>query len=307
MREALDSILAQTYQNVEIIIVTDEPTEEVCYLLEEYWQMHPRIIVNHHRQRRGLIASLNEGFALACGKYIARMDADDISLPQRFEKQVYYMENHPDCGVCGSAVIREGYGAPHKVVYPVNNMSIIAMMMMAGCAIVHPAAMIRRDFIRTIEGPYLPGFTVAEDYYLWIRCIGKTELHNLEDALLRYRADGTNICAANAKAQAAQLDQLRALACQKMGFIPQNNTPMREWLHELYLINNSGARIPIRSFNRILGETWYNECLCNAHRGIIAWIEFWGSPLSQFMPLTKWRKVKFLAVCLLRKDLRGLN
>lgn len=299
--DALASLRRQTYRNIDIIIIADEPTKRELEIIQDHSDQHLRTTLVRHDKRKGLPASLNEGFALASGKYIARMDADDISYPQRIERQVEFMEANPDVGVCGSAVIHEWNGVSEYTLYPTNNASIIAMMMMLGCSIVHPVAIIRTEFIRTIPGPYRDTFKYAEDYDLWIRCIGLTKFHNLEEALLVYRSDGSNVSIVNKAAQDKQIDELRALTAIAAGFPPQNDLSLDEYLHRLHEANHEKTNLPRDSFNRILGETWYNNCLLKSYRGFVAWYIFWDSPLSQYMPLSYFRKIKFLAACLICK------
>jgi glycosyltransferase involved in cell wall biosynthesis len=301
---AIASIINQTYQNYEFIIVADEPSAEERDIIYSFYSRYSHIIFIVNKERIGLVASLNKGFALARGKYIARMDADDISYPTRLEKQVAYMESHHEVGVCGACVIHEWNGISEKTIYPTNNASIIAMMMMLGCSIVHPAAIIRTDFIRTIPGPYAGKFQYAEDYYLWTRCIGKTIFHNLEDVLLVYRSDGSNICAVNKSKQADELEQLKTMAAEAVGLPAQKDKSLDKWLHELVIENNHSHRLPVDSFNRILAERWYNECLLLASsRGLGAWELFWASRLSHYIPMPFYRQMKFLVACLMRMKL----
>jgi len=99
--EAIESILNQTYSNFEFIIINDGSTDKSLEIIENYAKKDSRIIVIN-RENKGLIYSLNEGIRKANGKYIARMDADDISLPQRLEKQVEFMEKNKNIGICGT-------------------------------------------------------------------------------------------------------------------------------------------------------------------------------------------------------------
>jgi glycosyltransferase involved in cell wall biosynthesis len=303
LKESIDSIINQTYQNYEFIIVADEPNRTEENIIFDSMERFPMLFPILHRERKGLIQSLNEGFAIARGKYIARMDADDICYLERLEKQVDYMESHPDVGICGTCVIHEWNGIREKTIYPTNNTSIIAMMMMLGCSIVHPSAMIRSDFIRTIPGPYAGKFQYAEDYYLWTRCIGKTKFHNLKDVLLTYRSDGSNICAVNKDKQEGELTQLKEFAANAVGLPAQKDMTLDEWLHELYITNSHNHKLPVTSFNRILAETWYNECLKKACNGLMAWELFWSSPLSRYIPMPFVRRMKFAGACAMRVKL----
>lgn len=306
--ECLDSIMRQTYPHWELIIVMDEPTEAEKEIVNTYRKKDfcPPFIVIENPKRIGLTGSLNAGVKTAGGKYIARMDADDISYPDRLSKQVEYMESHPEVGICGTAVRRIYDGASQNVTYPVNHSSILAMMMLWGCALVHPSVIMRTDFIKQFPGPYDDEvFNFAEDFCLWIKCIGKTRFHNLEETLLVYRSDGTNICAVNRKEQEAQIAELRGKTADAVGLPRQGDRSLILWLHHLFTENSYHERIPKKSFNRILAEVFYNECLHNAAEdGMDTWSYFYGSPLSAHIPMPLPRAIKFVLVCILRKKFK---
>src|SRR5215831_13102998 len=101
LAEALDSILQQTFNDYELIVIDDGSTDRSSAIIESYVKKDRRVIV-HRQDNCGLIMSLNQGSSLARGKYIARMDADDVSLPQRLEKQLDYLEQRPDIGLLGT-------------------------------------------------------------------------------------------------------------------------------------------------------------------------------------------------------------
>jgi glycosyltransferase involved in cell wall biosynthesis len=302
LAESLQSIITQTYTHWELIIVADGLTEEERAIIETARaEAEPRkVTLIDNTYHIGLARSLNVGVAKARGTYIARMDADDICYPERLYKQVQFMELHPDVGICGTAVYHIVNGFGKNVVYPVDHASIISMMMMWGCAIVHPSALIRTEFIRQIPGPYDDSeFNFAEDYYLWIRCIGKTTFHNMEEPLLTYRSDGTNICAVNSDIQQQQISELRGRTADAVGLPRQGNDPIIPWLHKLHAVN---TKIPEDSFNHILAEVFYNECLHDAAaKGLQSWNQFWNSPLHIYLPMPLLKQLKFFGACLLKK------
>src|SRR5918996_2481069 len=96
--EAVTSILNQTFREFEFIVINDGSTDDTVSILDKYEKSDSRIRV-YHQENQGMIAALNRGCRLARGKYIARMDADDISLPRRFERQLEFMEGHPQIGI----------------------------------------------------------------------------------------------------------------------------------------------------------------------------------------------------------------
>ena len=303
LREAIDSILNQTFRDFEFLIICDEPTYEEIQLLSEYKKRDARIFIFYQPARQGLISSLNRGMAFSKGKYIARMDADDISYPYRLQKQFEYMEAHPEVGVCGTGVKHITPLKTDNYLNPSTNAGILACMMLDGCPMVHPSVMMRTEFIKNIKGPYQPGFSYAEDYYLWIRCMGVTTFHNMDEILLVYRSDGNNICARYHSKQQEELKELRELAASYLGFPKQGDKCRAEYLHELFEFNTTHHKLSERSFNRILSEVWYNDCLINAHKGLRTWFDFWSSQLSMPISLSAVRKMKFFGACLLRKKL----
>src|ERR1700680_111125 len=101
--EAIESILHQTFHDFEFIIINDGSTDGTADILSRYQNSDPRVAV-HDQQKKGLVQSLNTGCGLARGRYIARMDADDIAFPERLERQINYLEQNPDIALIGSSV-----------------------------------------------------------------------------------------------------------------------------------------------------------------------------------------------------------
>ena len=104
LREAIDSILNQTYQNLELIISYDESHDGSLEIIREFEKKDSRIIISYG-QGRGIIKALNDGLNLTKGHYLARMDSDDISLPARLETQIKFMQANPSIGICGSCLL----------------------------------------------------------------------------------------------------------------------------------------------------------------------------------------------------------
>lgn len=100
IREAIDSILNQTFSDFEFIIINDGSTDNSVEIIKNY--NDPRIVLVDNTENKGLVSVLNQGLQLAQGEYIARMDADDISLPNRFMEQVNYLDKHPQVGILGA-------------------------------------------------------------------------------------------------------------------------------------------------------------------------------------------------------------
>src|SRR5690606_28758985 len=134
--------------------------------------------------------SLNKGVLIAQGKYIARMDADDISLPKRFEKQVDFLEGNQGFDICGSAV--ETFGEMNSFWQVHKKHDEIKSAMLFSCSIFHPTIMCRAAVLK--ENTYDGGFESCEDYELWIRLLKEGyQFYNLQEALVKYRVHDKNI------------------------------------------------------------------------------------------------------------------
>ena len=113
LEAALDSVLSQTYHNLEVLLINDGSTDETGEIGLQYSRMDSRIIYIEGEENKKLVKVLNQGLLLAKGKYIARMDADDLCRPDRIRKQVDYMEAHPDVAICGTWMKTFGSGISH--------------------------------------------------------------------------------------------------------------------------------------------------------------------------------------------------
>jgi glycosyltransferase involved in cell wall biosynthesis len=188
LRQSIESILNQTFTEFEFIIVNDGSTDRSLEVLESYAKQDNRIrLIN--QQNMGLTKSLNKAIAIARSDLIARMDADDISMPERFERQIEYLENHPECLAVGCEVLQiDRDGAPIcKMGIPLSHEEIEAKLLKGnGGVIRHPAVMIRRDALLAI-GCYRETFETAQDLDLFLRLGQKGQLANLPDVLLEYR------------------------------------------------------------------------------------------------------------------------
>ena len=193
LAEAVDSILNQTFRDFEFLIINDGSTDATADILERYQRSDNRITV-YNQENQGLIASLNRGCQLARGEYVARMDADDVSLPERLAKQVQFMDTHPDIGVVGTWVeyMDENGRRLGEWHYPTAP-GVIGWHLLFWCCLAHPSVVMRRDVFLQL-GFYRPQALHAEDYDLWSRAVTVTRLANIPEVLLRYRITGEGIC-----------------------------------------------------------------------------------------------------------------
>jgi len=183
LAEAIESILNQTYRSFEFIIINDGSTDKSLEVIKKYEQGDDRIILVS-RENRGLPYSLNEGILLAKGKYIARMDADDISLSTRLEEQVSFMENNPKIGICGTAILNFDTGS-RWILSSTDKM--LKSELLFSTVFAHPTVMMRRTLLLENKLLYNETFLQSQDFELWTRLADYTKFANLKIPLLRYR------------------------------------------------------------------------------------------------------------------------
>jgi len=190
LRESIDSILNQTYKNFEFIIVDDCSADSTASILDAYSITDSRIRILKNNKNMGLPFSLNVAIRAAEGEFIARMDADDISLPDRFKKQIDFMNIHSAIKICGTACIEidsEGKELFRKSM-PESNQDI-GKIIFKRSPFIHPTVMIRSCFFEEV-GFYNESFLKTQDLELWSRAyIAGVKMANLPDFLLLYRLD----------------------------------------------------------------------------------------------------------------------
>jgi len=200
---AIDSILSQTYNDFEFLIVLDDPfNKDLLDTLNGYKKSDDRIKLVVNKENIGLAMSLNRAIEIANGKYLARMDADDISLPDRFKKQIDYLEEHPEVVVLGTnkIVIDETGIEVYRGGWIPTSHDGISEVLHYSNIMVHPSVMMRTDIIRLIGG--YRAFPTTQDYDLWSRLIDKGYiLNNITDYLIKYRINSTGISMSKAYKQ----------------------------------------------------------------------------------------------------------
>lgn len=211
IEEAVQSILVQTYSSFEFIIVNDGSTDRSAEILSSFGD--PRMKIINNEVNRGLIRSLNIGLDAARGELIARMDADDISDPRRFEKQVAFFDNNSDVGVCGTWL--KIIGEDDLYTFPVSH-DEIKVALLEYNPIAHPSVMFRTKVLKLSGSYYDIQFPGAEDYELWTRAIFTTRFANIGETLLLYRKHGNQVTQnkkeeVNGTSQKIKINLLKAL------------------------------------------------------------------------------------------------
>ena len=183
--EAVTCILNQTFRDFEFIIINDGSTDNTGSILDRYKKLDSRIRV-YHQENQGMIAALNRGCQLARGKYIARMDADDVSVANRLERQLSYIEAHPDIGILGSWISIEKNSRIVDQWCPPTNSKRLKWELFFGVCVAHPSVLMRREVIERLNF-YRPDASHGEDGDLWFRASAITEFGNVPEVLLKYR------------------------------------------------------------------------------------------------------------------------
>lgn len=203
LRASIDSILDQTFTDFEYILINDNPERELnIRLLREYSSQDIRIKIIHNKKNIGLTKSLNIGLGESNGKYISRMDADDISLQDRLSTQFNYMEMNPGCIVCGSNMLNFNGNTEHPkaIRFPEHDEDIRLMFFFKN-SISHPTAFIRSRVLRENKISYNEDVVYAQDSYLWVELLKYGSFHNLQEFLVYHRVSNQQISTALRKEQ----------------------------------------------------------------------------------------------------------
>jgi hypothetical protein len=203
IEQAVRSILAQTLPTIELIVINDGSTDGTCEILQSCSGLDPRVRV-FRNPGAGLVSALNHGLALSRAPIIARMDADDVALPDRLKSQYAEFQRRPQLVILGGQVARID-GAGHQIGlgrYPVGANACRKHLAISS-PFAHPAVMFRAEAIRSVGG-YREAYRHAEDYDLWLRLSEAGEIDNLRDQVLKYRVHDRNVTLRHAREQAAR-------------------------------------------------------------------------------------------------------
>lgn len=186
LRPAIESVLKQTMDDFEFIIVDDGSNDSSTDVLEEYRRKDKRIKVLYNDTNHGLAFSLNRAIKESSGEYLARMDTDDYSLPDRFEKQILYLESHKNIDIIGSYA--KCFGALSGYGYtPYIDQECCRSALLCYDCLIHPTVMMRRSFLQSNNLEYDPSFQCSQDFDLWTRSLDYGQISILPEVLFLYR------------------------------------------------------------------------------------------------------------------------
>lgn len=187
LKEAIESILNQTFKDFEFLIINDGSTDSSIKIIKSF--SDSRIILIENNQNMGQSKTLNKGLSLARGEYIARMDQDDISLPDRLLTQVDFLEKNINIDIVGGGYQLFGKEDNRKIFLPSSSIKL-AWKFLMNTYLCHPSVMFRRSVLKTIQ--YYPQ-TISEDFAFFSKIIQKYRGSNIKKILINYRQHNTNV------------------------------------------------------------------------------------------------------------------
>ncbi len=271
--EAVESILNQTYKDFELLIINDGSTDsskDIIYLYDD-----KRIRLINNKRNIGLTRSLNKGIRLSQSEYVARMDADDVSLPTRLEKQVKFMDANDDIALCGTWF--QSIGNNSDVVWKVpEHDEEIRCLMLFHNPIFHPTVILRRAVLEQFSLSYNPKYRYSQDYDLWVRMLAHSKASNLQEVLLLHRFHAQKIGATNSTAQEKVSNEVRLNLIRNLGIEPNYKDlhihravthadyetdpeflyKVDDWFLKLYKANQVKELYAKSTFNRLLFMKW---------------------------------------------------
>ena len=302
---AIQSILDQTYGAFELIVIDDHSSDTTPEAVNAFHD--GRIRFERNSDRLGLPRSLNRGIALARTEYVARMDADDISLPRRFERQVAFMDQHPEVGACGTWARTAGHRAGRLWRTPISPDDAAAALLFS-TPLIHPSVMIRRAPFVQHGLTYDPRLEFAsEDWDLWTRAFEHMRLANIPEVLFVYHVRDPAL-ASDVEAHgmwSRKRQNLSDVVERVIGSLGIRATPeevqlhaaicltepladqlflkaVESWLLRLQSINATARVYPVGALERQIALQWFWICYACARRGRSSWQQHWKSPLANW-------------------------
>ena len=298
--EAIESILNQTYTNFEFLIFNDGSTDASAAIINRYHDNRIRLI--NAPENTGYVPHLNAGIDLAKGKYIARMDADDISIGTRLEKQVAFMEANPEVGLVGTAINTFDANGPVFTWFPEQTHEAVKCYMLFDTCFAHPSVMLRKEILLQHQLRYDATYMPAEDYKLWTDLVLITQAANLKEPLLNYRESVTQISQQKSHLQVGNANRVRREMLGHIGIEPtpeqldfqaeildghwppnkQFFSSVLEWFNFLIMSNRRTNFFEPEELGKTLSKLLYRHCLEHASIKFDAYTLFRKSDLYNY-------------------------
>lgn len=297
--QAIRSVLGQSLQDLEFIIVDDKSTDESLAFIKSIRDRRINLIASNEQQ--GQSAALNTGIAKTLGEFIARMDHDDVCLRTRLAEQVEFLNAHPDVDIVGTWAKTLGRAPEQTWRYPTEDADIRSEFVF-NSSLVHSSVMWRRAKFRRHDLAYDPAVTRAQDYELWTRAQHHVRFGNIRKVLLQYRIHKTSVGAKFGSEQKAAADRIRERELNRLGVdatdeeiarhhsiarweFPSQLTgliQLERWLERLSEANQVSRAYPRASFGQALERRWWAACRANIRLGSDVWRLYSQSRLRLF-------------------------
>ncbi|OQX11378.1 MAG: hypothetical protein BWK76_19220 [Desulfobulbaceae bacterium A2] len=312
VRYAIVSIIGQSYSNFEFIIIDDGSRDESVQIVRSFTDN--RIVLLQNQTNMGVAATLNQGLDRARGRYIARMDADDISLPDRLALQVRFMENNSQLGISGTGIYCFGIGLPNKQHKP-NSPEEISAFSLFENPLSHMSAIMRREMLDQHALRYNPLFSRCEDYELWSRAKKYFPLANIDNVLVRVRQHRASATLGNWSVMTEQTQEIQLRLLQELGINPTAEElglhhevgrgyrqraisrleEGEQWLLRLQRHNTTSQFFNRQIFDGIVGRIWFRYCANSAPLGLGVWKLWRLSPLAKMFFPNRRDTIRFAA------------
>lgn len=316
LREAIDSVLNQTFSDFEFIIINDGSSDKSLSIIQSY--NDKRIVLIDNDGNKGLIFSLNKGLEIAKGKYIARMDADDINLPERFKKQVDFLESNTSIGVLGCDYISFAENSS-QIVKSIHDKFKIKSFLLFTATMCHPTLMLRKQILVDNNLNYSENAKHVEDYDLWCRLVLLTDFCNLNELLFKYRDHASQVSHKNIDTQLINSNIVQENYLKKLGFsysesdlkshyLISSNARIKDknslicienWFLNLVEQNKTKKLISINEFNSVISKMWL-DCCGNTSLGVWSYLYYQKSKVTSLTNINRGFNAKLLAKCVIR-------
>jgi glycosyltransferase involved in cell wall biosynthesis len=317
--QALGSILGQTFRDIEVIVIDDGSADGT--VAEVRRMADPRVHLVEFPSNRGVVAALNEGLDRARGRFLARMDGDDISHPKRLARQLAFLNRHRSIGICGTGW--SFFGARGGTDRYRSGSAELKAELLFGSPFSHPTILARRDLLERNQIRYDPAYEAAEDYELWARLARFTELANLPQILFHQRIHPGSVSHVQRPRQEAAARQVRrdllgwvgldawprqvaaddemtgiherivraSIAGAGAGYGPRFLAEADAWLQQVIEANRRSLCFDPDGLSRVIQKHWYKICrnLWFTTKAFAVEAAFLSSPLSTAGWRLRWR------------------
>lgn len=316
IKQAIDSILAQSFSDFELLVIDDGSTDRSAEIVSSYRDERIRYVAN--ATNLGLAGARNRAIEAARGEYLAWLDCDDISLPRRLEKQVRILDSDPRIGVCGTWVETIDGIKANVWRYPTDSQFLRARMLFDD-PFATSSIMMRAVCVRDQELRFNLNHPPAEDYELWERVSRDWALTNIPEVLTQYRIHGLQTSVIKAQKLRESVWSIQNCLLAKLG-IEASPEEMRlhldigvgwryladmdrvadseRWLLRLESANRERNIFPQLAFRRVLAERWMHVAGALISKGLIAWSVYHRSKLSWWAEKRPWRALRLFVRCL---------